>query len=335
MTENKKILITGGGGFIGSHLAEELLKMGEEVSVLDDFSTGSLRNIEYLNAYPSFHLVVGSILDEKLLAELVEGAEIIYHLAAGVGVQQILKHRLTTLKTNVRGTENVLELVDRFSANSATRSKIKVIIASSSEVYGKLSKVPLAEEDDAVFGPATVFRWSYACAKFIDEFLSLSYYHEKELPIIILRFFNVIGPRQTGRYGMVVPRFVQQALNGEPITVYGDGNQLRSFTYVKDVVKAMIEIAKIPEAEGEIFNIGSGNEISINKLAETVKRTLNSKSKIVHIPYEQIFGEKFEDPKRRVPDISKLQKYMNYQPNNKLVEIIKEIAKYQQELKDG
>lgn len=314
-----KVLVTGGAGFIGSHLVEALLAEGKEVIVLDNLSTGSLRNIEHLKKNSRFHFVLGSILDPEALAPLVAETELIYHLAAAVGVRFIVQNPVATLVTNVRGTENVLESAERLG-------KKKVILASTSEVYGKGAKFPFREDDDSVIGPTTVSRWGYACSKSLDEFLALAYYREKGLPVVILRLFNTVGARQTGHYGMVLPRFVEQALRGEQITVYGDGEQLRSFTYVQDVVGAMSKIARVKEAEGEVFNVGSNGEISINELAALVKKTLKSDSPIVHLSYEQAYGQGFEDLRRRLPDISKLRKYIDYRPNTSLAQIVQEIA---------
>jgi UDP-glucose 4-epimerase len=314
-----KALITGGAGFIGSHLAEELLGRGHQVVAFDNLSTGSLDNIAHLRKYPGFDFYSGSILETSNLSPLVEQADCIYHLAASVGVMHILEHPLVALETNARGTENVLRL-------AAEQGKKQVVLASSSEVYGKTAKIPFCEDDDIVLGPTSVSRWGYACGKAFDEFLGLAYHQQEGLPVVVLRFFNTIGPRQQGHYGMVAPRFVAQAQAGEPIPVHGDGEQMRSFTYVKDVAKAVVDISQAPAAEGQVFNVGSNREISINGLAQLVRQTLDSKSEIVHIPYSAAYGPGFEDPQRRLPDISKIQKYINYNPTTDLAFMIREIA---------
>jgi UDP-glucose 4-epimerase len=318
-----RILITGGAGFIGSHLAEELLRRGEEVYVIDNLSTGRLENIKHLAANPRFHIIIETILEEKLVEELVSKCEVIFHLAAAVGVRLIIEKPVDTIETNILGTEIVLRAANKF--------KRKVILTSTSEVYGKNSKVPFREDDDSVYGPTTKSRWSYACSKAIDEFLALAYFHEKKLPVVIARLFNTIGPRQTGRYGMVVPSFVQQALLGHPITVYGDGKQSRSFTHVSDVISALIGLSEHPKATGEVFNVGNGREITIGQLAMVIKRMSNSKSKIVYIPYEKAFEKGFEDMRRRVPDITKLNHLIGYKPRVSLeASIEKIIANYRE-----
>ena len=315
-----KNLITGGAGFIGSHLAERLLARGEEVYVIDNLSTGKLENISHLRKNPNFHFTLGSISEEHLLYPLVEKCDIVYHLAAAVGVRLIIEKPVETIETNILGTEMVLKVANQY--------KKKVIIASTSEIYGKTAKVPFREDDDSVYGPTTKSRWSYACSKAIDEFLALAYFHEKKLPIVILRLFNTIGPRQTGRYGMVVPTFVQQALLNHPITVFGDGNQSRSFTYVDDVITLMILLAEDPRAEGEVFNVGNGKEITIKDLAWKIKEMAGSKSEIIHIPYDQAYERGFEDMQRRVPDISKVVENTGYQPQTSLTESLKKIIEY-------
>ena len=319
-----KALITGGAGFIGSHLSEELLGRGHEVAVFDDLSTGNLSNIDHLRQITGFTFHQGSVLDDmQKLSGLIERSDHIYHLAAVVGVGYVLEHPVAALETNARGTENVLRLASQFSD---ARSKRKVILASSSEVYGKSAKVPFREDDDYVIGPASVSRWGYACAKALDEFLGLAYHREKGLPVVILRLFNTVGPGQTGRYGMVMPRLVSQAMAGEPVTVYGDGEQTRSFTYVKDVVKAIADIALVPSADGQIFNVGNDREITINELAELVRNVLDSPSVTVHVPFSEVYGEEFEETRRRVADISKIREYISYAPTTNLALIIKEIA---------
>lgn len=315
-----KVLITGGAGFIGSHLAEKLLLKGEEVFVIDNFSTGSWENIQHLEDHPRFHLTVGSILEQNLLEKLVEKSEIIFHLAAAVGVRLIIEKPVETIETNILGTEAVLKLANKY--------KSKVIITSTSEVYGKNAKAPFKEDDNSVYGPTTKSRWSYACSKAIDEFLALAYFHEKKLPVVIVRLFNTIGPRQTGRYGMVVPTFVQQALLNHPITVFGSGRQSRSFTYVDDAVEALIKLTEHPKAVGEVFNLGNGQEVTINKLAIKVKQMTKSKSKIVHIPYDKAFEKGFEDMNRRIPDLSKITGLIGYNPKVKLEKALEHIIEY-------
>ena len=316
-----RALITGGAGFIGSHLARELLDRGHEVTVLDDLSTGTRSNLVRLEDLGGFCFVEGSILEPSCLSLLIEKADVAYHLAAAVGVRYVLEHPVAALETNSRGTENVLRLAE-------VHGKTKVVLASSSEVYGKLSKVPFHEDDDAVLGPTSVSRWGYSCTKTLDEFLALAYHHEKGLPVVVLRFFNTVGPGQTGRYGMVMPRFVSQALKGDPITVYGDGEQMRSFTHVKDVVRAVADISTVPEAEGQVFNVGSVRETTINGLAELVRDVLGSTSEIVHRPFSQVFGPDFEETSRRLADISKIRRYIDYQPNTDLAFVVREIADF-------
>jgi len=303
-------LITGGAGFVGSHLAEELLLRGEEVYVIDDLSTGSIENIEHLKPNPRFHFTLESVHNEPVLAEMIDRCDVVYHLAAAVGVKLIVESPVRTIETNVHGTEVVLK--------HANKKKKKVLITSTSEVYGKSTDVPFREDQDLVLGSTTKGRWSYACSKAIDEFLAIAYYHEKRLPVVIVRLFNTVGPRQTGRYGMVIPSFVSQALNGQPITVYGDGKQSRAFGYVGDVVRALADLAQHPAAVGEVFNVGNTKEITINALAELVKRMTGSDSDIIHIPYDLAYEKGFEDMPRRVPDISKIQRLIGYEPSVEL-----------------
>ena len=314
-------LITGGAGFIGSHLSEELLSRGQEVIAFDDLSTGSLSNIDHLSRVSEFSFRHGSILDSSDLSALVEKADVIYHLAAAVGVRYVSEHSVAALETNARGTENVLRLAHQHGQK-------KVVLASTSEIYGKTSRVPFREDHDSVLGPTTVSRWGYSCSKAFDEFLALAYHKEKGLPVVILRFFNTVGPRQSGRYGMVMPRFVSQAVAGSPITVYGDGEQTRSFTYVRDVAQATADIAMLPSADGRVFNVGSDMEISINDLAQLVRRVLDSGSEISHIPYSEVYDIEFEEARRRLADISKIQKYIDYHPNTDLAYIVMEIAEH-------
>lgn len=315
-----KVLITGGAGFIGSHLSEELLKRGEEVFVIDDLSTGSIENIEHLKSNPKFHYTIDTIKNEPLLAELVDRCDVVYHLAAAVGVKLIIESPVNTIETNIYGTELVLKC--------ANKKKKKVMVASTSEVYGKNNNVPFKEDYDVVLGSTKNGRWSYACSKAIDEFLALAYWREKKLPVVVVRFFNTVGPRQTGRYGMVIPNFVKQALLGHPITVYGDGKQSRSFTYVGDVVKGITDLMNNPKAVGEVFNIGHGKEITISELAGLVKKITNSKSEIVYIPYDKAYEEGFEDMHRRSPDISKINKLIGYKPTMDIKEILEKVVEY-------
>lgn len=310
-------LITGGAGFVGSHLAEELLRRGDEVFVIDDLSTGRIDNIEPLKRNPKFHYVIDSVHNERVLAEWIDRCDVVYHLAAAVGVKLIVESPVNTIETNVHGTEVVLKL--------ANKKKKKVLITSTSEVYGKSTAVPFREDQDLVLGPTTKGRWSYACSKAIDEFLAIAYWHEKRLPVIIVRLFNTVGPRQTGRYGMVIPNFVQQALNNEPITVYGDGEQSRAFGYVGDIVRALADLARHPQAVGEVFNIGNTTEITMNALAERIRQMTGSLSEIVHIPYDRAYEQGFEDMPRRVPDISKIQRLTGYQPSVELDEILERV----------
>jgi UDP-glucose 4-epimerase len=315
-----RYLITGGAGFIGSHLAEELLKRGEEVVIIDDLSTGSMDNIEHLKKNSEFTYIIDTITNKYLLAEFVDKADIIFHLAAAVGVKLIVESPVRTITTNISGTEAVLEM--------AAKKKKLVVIASTSEVYGKANKVPFQEDDDRVLGPTCKARWSYACSKAVDEFLALAFWKEKKVPVIIARLFNTVGPRQTGRYGMVIPTFVKQALDDEAITVYGDGDQTRSFTWVGDVVRALTDLANHPHAVGEVFNVGNGKEIKIRDVARMVKAQTKSPSKIVFVPYEEAYEEGFEDMKRRVPDISKLQRLIDYSPTLDLPDILERVVEY-------
>ena len=308
-----RVLITGGAGFVGSHLAEALLDRGDEVYVLDDLSTGSIDNISHLKPNPKFHYTIDTVTNEPLLAELIDRCDTVIHLAAAVGVKLIVESPVRTIETNVHGTEVVLKV--------ANKKKKKVLIASTSEVYGKSAKVPFNENDDLVLGPTSKHRWAYACSKMIDEFLALAYFKERKLPIIIVRLFNTVGPRQTGQYGMVVPNFVRQALANEPITVFGDGTQQRSFTYVGDVVRAMVALIDEPKAIGQVFNIGNGQEISIRDLAIRIKKMTGSSSEIVTIPYDQAYESGFEDMPRRVPDIAKIRALIGYEPTVELDEI--------------
>lgn len=314
-------LITGGAGFIGSHLAELLLSKGNRVVALDDLSTGSIRNIGHLKSNPSFSYVIDSVMNRPLTAELVDGADYVFHLAAAVGVRLIVQSPVRTIETNVRGTEIVLEL--------ANKKKRPVFIASTSEVYGKSTNVPFAEDDDLVLGATNRGRWSYACSKALDEFLAIAYFHEKGLPVVIGRLFNTVGPRQTGRYGMVLPTFVSQALAGQPITVYGDGTQSRCFGYVGDVVRALDTLVRTEKARGQVFNIGSQEEISMLALARLVKERLASTSEIILIPYDRAYEAGFEDMPRRVPDIRKIRDLIGFEARTGLSEIVDRVAEHQ------
>jgi nucleoside-diphosphate-sugar epimerase len=313
-----RILITGGAGFIGSHLAEALLEAGHEVYILDDLSTGSIDNITHLKGRPAFHYTIDTVFNDPLVAELVDRADVIFHLAAAVGVKLIVQEPVHTIETNVHGTEVILR-------HAAKKRKL-VFIASTSEVYGKSASVPYREDADLVMGATTRHRWAYACSKALDEFLALAYWKEKKLPTIIVRFFNTVGPRQTGQYGMVVPTFVRQALAGEPITVFGDGSQSRSFTYVGDVVGALLKLMIEPRAVGEVFNIGNTEEVTITGLAARIKALTGSRSDIVTIPYDQAYEAGFEDMPRRVPDLSKVRALIGYEPKVGLEEIIEKVV---------
>jgi UDP-glucose 4-epimerase len=309
-----RVLITGGAGFVGSHLAEALLDRGDEVYVIDDLSTGSIDNIAHLKPNPAFHYTIDTVTNEAVLAELIDRCDTVVHLAAAVGVKLIVESPVRTIETNVHGTEVVLKV--------ANKKKKLVLIASTSEVYGKSAKVPFGEDHDLVLGPTSKHRWAYACSKMIDEFLALAYWKERKLPVIVVRLFNTVGPRQTGQYGMVVPNFVRQALAGEPITVFGDGTQSRSFTYVGDVVRALIALINEPRAIGQVFNIGNGYEISIKDLALRIKAMTGSSSPIAVIPYDQAYEAGFEDMPRRVPDIAKIRALIGYEPTVQLDEIL-------------
>src|SRR6266545_4138251 len=313
-------LITGGAGFIGSHLAESLLARGERVLTIDDLSTGRIRNIEHLKGSPGFEYTVDTIMNRPVLAELIDRADYVFHLAAAVGVKLIVESPVRTIETNVRGTEVVLDL--------ANKKKKPVLIASTSEVYGKAAKVPFSEDDDLVLGPTTRGRWSYACSKALDEFLGLAYFHEKKLPVVIARLFNTVGPRQTGRYGMVLPTFIKQALSARPITVFGDGTQSRCFGYVGDIVPALVRLIQTDRAYGEVFNLGSREEITIRDLAELVKKRLGSSSEVVLIPYDQAYEAGFEDMPRRVPDVRKAAGLIGFEARTSLAEIIDRVSEY-------
>jgi UDP-glucose 4-epimerase len=318
-----RALLTGGAGFIGSHLAEALLQIGWSVQVVDDVSTGSIDNINHWKDNPRFSYVLESVMNRSLMMELVDRADLIFHLAAAVGVRLIVEQPVRTIETNIKATELVLEL-------SARKAK-PVLLISTSEVYGKSERPKFNEEDDLILGATSRARWCYAASKIIDEFLAKAYYKEKKLPTVIVRIFNTIGPRQTGQYGMVVPRFVRQALLNEPITVYGDGNQQRSFTWVGDVVGAMIKLIQNPQAYGEVFNIGHTKEISILDLASMVIKMTGSQSKIVLVPYDQAYEQGFEDMRRRLPDLSKIENLIGYKPSMNLPELLNQTIAHERE----
>lgn len=313
-----RVLLTGGAGFVGSHLADALLDRGHSVTVVDDLSTGSIDNITHLKGRSDFTYVIDTIMKERLTAELVDASDVVYHLAAAVGVKRIIEMPVQTIETNVRGTEIVLA--------EASKKKRLVVVFSTSEVYGKSTDVPFREDADLVMGSTAKRRWAYACSKAIDEFLALAYWRERQLPVIIARLFNTVGPRQTGQYGMVIPTFVQQALAGKPITVFGDGRQTRSFTYVGDVVEALIRLIAEPRAVGQVFNIGNPEEVSMLELADRVRKATGSASEIQLIPYDAAYGPGFEDMPRRVPDISKIQEYVGYAPTCGLDEILNRVV---------
>ncbi len=312
-----KALITGGAGFIGSHLAERLLARGDEVHVIDDLSTGTIANIQHLKSSPLFHYHIDSITNKRLMRELVDLCDITYHLAAAVGVRLIVESPVRTMETNIRGTEIVLAL--------AEQKRKRVLITSTSEVYGKREHIPFREDDDLIMGPTSKGRWSYACSKAIDEFLAIAYWKEKKVPTVIVRLFNTVGPRQTGRYGMVIPNLVTQALTGQDMTVFGDGSQARCFTHVSDSVNAIVQIAAHPDANGEVYNIGTQEEITILELARRIKEFTESDSKIVFVPYEKAYEEGFEDMMRRVPDLKKANQLIGYRPRVTLDETLRSI----------
>jgi UDP-glucose 4-epimerase len=313
-------LLTGGAGFVGSHLAEALLAAGHRVIVIDDLSTGSMENISHLKGQPGFEYVIASVMNEPLTAELIDRADVVFHLAAAVGVKLIVEAPVRTIETNVHGTEVVLK-------HASKKGKL-VVIFSTSEVYGKSVAVPFREDADLVLGPTPKHRWAYACSKAIDEFLALAYWRERELPVIVVRLFNTVGPRQTGRYGMVIPTFVRQALAGEPITVFGDGTQSRSFTDVTDVVGGLLRLTQEPRAVGEVFNIGNGEEIRILALAEKVRAMTGSTSPITLVPYDEAYEAGFEDMPRRVPDLTKIHALVGYKPTIGLDEILQRVINH-------
>jgi len=315
-----RALITGGAGFIGSHLSDALLAGGDEVLVLDNLSTGSIDNISHLKGRPGFEYFIDSVNNEPLLAELIDRSDVVFHFAAAVGVKLIVEQPVYTIETNVHGTEVVLK--------HANKKKKLVVIASTSEVYGKSEDVPFREDSDLVMGPTPKHRWAYACSKAIDEFLALAYWKERKLPVIIVRFFNTVGPRQTGQYGMVIPNFVRQALAGEPITVFGDGKQSRSFTHVADVVDALLKLVNEPKAIGQVINVGNTQEVTILELAERVRELSASKSPIKFIPYDQAYESGFEDMPRRVPALAKVEALIGYKTQHRLDDILIQVIDY-------
>lgn len=315
-----RALITGGAGFIGSHLAEALLESGHGVLIIDNLSTGSMDNIAHLKGRANFEYHIDTIDNEALLAELIDRADVVFHFAAAVGVKLIVEQPVHTIETNVHGTEVVLK--------HANKKKKLVVVASTSEVYGKSIDVPFREDADLVMGPTTKHRWAYACSKAIDEFLALAYWKERKLPVIIVRFFNTVGPRQTGQYGMVIPNFVRQALAGIPITVFGDGTQSRSFTHVADVVRALMALMVEPAAIGQVVNIGNTEEVSITGLAERVRTLAGSSSPIQLIPYDQAYESGFEDMPRRLPDLTKVHRLIGYEPRHTLDSILNDVIEF-------
>ena len=315
-----KILITGGAGFIGSHLAERLLAEGNHVHVIDNLSTGRLDNIASFKDHPEFKLTIDSVLNRDVLRKLISKVDQVYHLAAAVGVKYIIENPLLSLKTNIVGTDNVLEYANKY--------KTKVLITSTSEIYGKNENVPFSEQDDRLLGATSISRWGYSCSKAIDEFLALAYFREKKLPVVIVRLFNTVGPRQIGQYGMVLPKFIKAALMDRPITVFGTGKQVRCFADVSDVVGALIKLMNTPECEGEIFNLGTMEAISIEELAQKVRSMCGSNSRIDYMSYEDAFEEGFEDMMNRVPSLEKIKQYIGYEPKKRLDEIISDMIKY-------
>ena len=318
-----RYLITGGAGFIGSHLAEALLDRGEDVHILDDLSTGAMDNVRHLKTHPGFDYTIGSASDAPIVAELIDWADVVYHLAAAVGVRLIVERPVHTIETNVHCTEVVL--------TQANKKRKPVFVASTSEVYGKSSNHPYREDGDMVLGPTSRDRWAYACSKALDEFLALAYWKEKQLPTVIGRLFNTVGPRQTGRYGMVIPTFVRQAMSGRPLTVYGDGRQRRCFCHVADTVSALVELMARDDVYGQVFNIGSQEEVSIRDLAEQVRAVAGSDSEIVTVPYEEAYEAGFEDMERRVPDTTKLRELFGWEPPRPLHAILADVVAYERD----
>lgn len=316
-----RVFLTGGAGFVGYHLTSALLAQGHSVEVLDDLSTGSMDNVTPFIDNPRYRYTIDTVMNAPLVTEMVSRADLVYHLAAAVGVKLIVEAPVHTIETNVHGTEVVLK--------AAVPTRTKVVIFSTSEVYGKSTAVPFSEDADLVMGPTIKHRWAYACSKALDEFLALAYVKERQLPCVVVRLFNTVGPRQTGRYGMVIPNFVRQALAGEPITVFGDGTQSRAFTYVGDVVRGLIALGQAPEAVGQVFNIGNHEEVSILDLARKVKAMTGSNSEIVLIPYDKAYEAGFEDMPRRVPDLRKIGAAVGYAPTVNLEEILRQVIEFE------
>jgi UDP-glucose 4-epimerase len=316
-----RYLVTGGAGFIGSHLTEALVSRDHEVLVLDDFSTGRPENLAHLQQCDRLEVICASVTDVDLVRDCVPSVDAVFHLASAVGVRLIVDQPVKTLETNVEGAATVL--------HACADHQKPVLITSTSEVYGKSEKVPFSEDDDSLIGPSTFRRWSYAASKLLDEFLALAHWHQSRLPAVIVRLFNTIGPRQTGRYGMVVPRFVRQAMLGEPITVYGDGTQTRCFCHVDDAVGAILRLFDAPESRGQVFNVGTDEEVSVNELAATVRRMTGSPSEIRHVPYDEAYGASaFEDMARRVPDLGKIRRLIDYQPKRSLEQTLGDVIRY-------
>lgn len=315
-----RYLITGGAGFIGSHLSEVLLEQGHHVAIIDDLSTGSFRNIVHLRDNPRFEYAIDTIMHAPVLGELVDDADVVFHLAAAVGVKLIVESPVKTIETNIQGTELVLQ--------KAAKKKKKVVIVSSSEVYGKSKDFPFMEDGDLVLGATSRGRWSYACSKAIDEFLAVAYWRERRLPTVVVRLFNTVGPRQTAHYGMVLPRFVSQAMAGRPITVYGDGTQSRCFTHVSDAVRALIGLGACEAAHGEVYNVGGQEEITMFELAQKVRAAVGSDSEIVYVPYDQAYEDNFEDMQRRLPSIEKIARTIGWEPTFSLEDILESVIEY-------
>ncbi|MDP3729959.1 MAG: GDP-mannose 4,6-dehydratase [Candidatus Omnitrophota bacterium] len=327
MKEIKNVLITGGAGFIGSVLTKELLKKKYNVTVIDDFSTGRKENLKPFSRDKNFNLITGSITDESLIAKAIEKCDLIYHLAATVGVKNVVDNPLETIIYDTIGTSIVLKY--------ASAHGVKVVITSTSEVYGKSEKCPFKEDEDVVMGPPDVNRWSYACSKLLDEFFAIAYHKERGLQVVVVRLFNVVGPGQLGRYGMVIPRFFKFALKNEPMPVYGDGKQVRCFTYVDDAIKLIIKLASTEKANGEVINLGCENEISIKDLAREIKKITGSSSEIVFEPYRKYYGVNFQDIKKRVPDLTKLKRIAGFSPKTSLKEILEKTKRYFEENPDA
>jgi UDP-glucose 4-epimerase len=313
-----KILITGGAGFIGSHLADKLLGDGHDITVIDNLSTGRYQNVAHLEDHEQFHLIIDSVLNERLMEELIRETDRVYHMASAVGVRLIMERPVQTIETIFRGTDVVLGFCSRY--------RKRVLIPSTSEVYGKGISVPFNEEDDLLTGATDKHRWAYACAKTLDEFLALAHWKETRLPVVVVRLFNTVGPRQTGQYGMVVPRFVQAALRNEPVEIHGDGTQARCFVHVLDVVEALVRLLEEPNCYGEVINLGSDEEVTIKELAERAIELSKSKSEIRYIPYEQVYGDGFEDMRRRVPGLDKARRLIGFRPTRTLNDIINDVA---------